>query len=66
LGITLGLIVSFAASQLISRSFDLQFEFSQGWIITAILIAVGGSLFGALYPAWRASDIDPVLVLTNE
>jgi len=34
--------------------------------MTAILIALGGSLVGALYPAWRASDIDPVLVLTNE
>jgi len=44
----------------------LQFEFSRGWMQTAVVIAIGGSLFGALYPAWRASDIDPVLVLTNE
>ena len=65
-GILLGLLVSFVVSQAISRSFELQFEFSKGWIITAILIAVGGSLFGALYPAWRASDIDPVEVMVNE
>ena len=66
LGVILGFVVSFAAAFIIQNQFDLQFEFSQGWIITAILIAVGGSLFGALYPAWRASDIDPVLVLMNE
>lgn len=66
LGVILGFAVSFAAAFIIQRQFDLQFEFSRGWIITAIIIAIGGSLFGALYPAWRASDIDPVLVLMNE
>ena len=66
LGVLLGFIVSFVAAYVIQKQFDLQFEFSQGWIITAIIIAIGGSLFGALYPAWRASDIDPVLVLVNE
>jgi putative ABC transport system permease protein len=66
LGIVLGFVVSFSAAFIITNLIELQFEFSSGWIITAILIAVGGSLVGALYPAWRASDIDPVLVLTNE
>ena len=66
LGIVLGLAVSFLAAFLIGKSFELAFEFSPGWILTAILIAVGGSLVGALYPAWRASDIDPVEVMVNE
>ena len=66
LGVVLGFTASFLASYIIQRSFDLQFEFSRNWTITAILIALGGSLVGALYPAWRASNIDPVLVLTNE
>ena len=66
LGVLLGFAVSFSASFVIARSFDLQFEFSSGWIVTAIAIAVGGSLFGALYPAWRASAIDPVEVMANE
>jgi len=29
-------------------------------------IALIGSLVGALYPAWRASVIDPVEVMANE
>ncbi|MDQ3041961.1 MAG: ABC transporter permease [Acidobacteriota bacterium] len=66
LGVLLGFTVSFLASYIIQSSFDLQFEFSRDWTLTAILIALGGSLVGALYPAWRASNIDPVLVLTNE
>jgi putative ABC transport system permease protein len=66
LGVILGLIVAFFASQAIGRGFDLAFEFSANWIVTAILIAIGGSLVGALYPAWRASTIDPVEVMANE
>lgn len=66
LGVLLGFVVSFIASYLIAESFDLQFEFSRNWILTAVAIAVGGSLFGALYPAWKASTIDPVEVMVNE
>lgn len=66
LGVALGLIVAFIASQTIGSGFDLAFEFSANWIVTAILIALGGSLVGALYPAWRASTIDPVEVMANE
>jgi ABC-type antimicrobial peptide transport system permease subunit len=62
----LGVAVSFAASFLIAQAFELQFEFSRNWILTAVAIAVGGSLFGALYPAWKASTIDPVEVMVNE
>ena len=65
-GVLLGFIVSYIASYVISTFFDLQFEFNRGWILTAIAIAIGGSLFGALYPAWRASGIDPVEVMVNE
>lgn len=66
LGVIVGFIVAFAASYIIGREFSLTFEFSTNWILTAIGIAVGGSLFGALYPAWRAAGIDPVEVMVNE
>jgi putative ABC transport system permease protein len=66
LGILLGFAVSFGASYAIEKGFELPFEFNSGWILTAIGIAIGGSLVGALYPAWRASVIDPVEVMVNE
>ena len=65
-GVILGLIVAFAASVGIGRLFELAFEFSGGWIATAVGIAIAGSLIGALYPALRASAIDPVEVMANE
>lgn len=66
LGVVVGFALSLAASFLIGREFHLAFEFSLGWALTAAAIAIGGSLFGALYPAWRASGIDPVEVMVNE
>jgi putative ABC transport system permease protein len=66
LGVLLGLVTAAIASFGIERLFELAFEFNTGWIATAIAIAVGGSLIGALYPAWRASVIDPVEVMANE
>ncbi|QYO67354.1 ABC transporter permease [Leptolyngbya sp. 7M] len=66
LGVILGVATAYLASELIWRVFELHFEFSLGWIITAVTIAIIGSLIGALYPAWKASAIDPVEVMTNE
>ncbi len=66
LGILFGLLSSFVAAYLIGSQFGLAFEFSSGWVLTATAIAVIGSLAGALYPAWRASKIDPVEVMVNE
>ncbi len=66
LGILLGLIASFTAAYFIAELFNLVFAFSRNWIISAVAIAIIGSLIGALYPAWRASAIDPVEVMLNE
>jgi putative ABC transport system permease protein len=66
LGIFLGLILSFLSAFIIEKLYELPFQFHLNWILTAIAIAVGGSLIGALYPAWKASGIDPVEVMVNE
>ena len=66
LGVLLGLAASAVVSFGLSSAFELAFEFTSGWVSTAIAIAIGGSLIGALYPALRASVIDPVEVMANE
>lgn len=65
-GVLLGFGMSFLTSWGITYKFELPFQFNPGWMISAVLIAIGGSLIGALYPAWRASAIDPVEVMVNE
>jgi len=65
-GIVLGLFASLLGANIITRGFELAFEFSVSWMLWAVAIALLGSLVGALYPAWRASSIDPVEVMANE
>ncbi|MEQ1606813.1 MAG: ABC transporter permease [Pyrinomonadaceae bacterium] len=66
LGLVFGFAAAFLAAYIVGSQFNLTFEFTRGWILTAVAIAIGGSLFGALYPAWRAAGIDPVEVMVNE
>jgi putative ABC transport system permease protein len=66
LGILLGFTVSFLSAYFIQRFYELPFEFGLSWILAAVAIAIIGSLIGALYPAWKASGIDPVEVMVNE
>lgn len=66
LGVLSGLLTASAAAMVIGNIFELEFEFTSGWVIVAVAIALAGSIIGAFYPAWRASTIDPVEVMVNE
>ena len=66
----IGLIVGFAASGLagyfIHKAYGLVFEYSWQWALTAAVIGLVGGILGALYPAVRASNLDPVNALAYE
>jgi putative ABC transport system permease protein len=66
LGLVVGFVVSFAAGLLIHRVYGLIFEYGWRWGLTAALIGVGGGVLGALYPAMRAANLDPVSALSYE
>lgn len=66
MGLIAGFAVSFIAGYLIQRTYGLVFEFSWTWTIVAAAIGVLGAILGALYPAWKASSLDPVNALAYE
>ncbi len=66
IGLVVGFIVSFVAGLLIHRASGLIFEYGWQWGLTAALIGVGGGVLGALYPAVRAANLDPVSALSYE
>lgn len=66
IGLVAGFVVSMVAGYLIHRIYGLVFEYSWTWAITAAVIGILGGVLGALYPAWRASNLDPVNALAYD
>jgi len=65
-GIIVGVIFSLAARAGIDRRSTLRVVVTGGWILRATLIAVLGSIIGALYPAVKAAQKDPIDALAYE
>jgi putative ABC transport system permease protein len=66
IGLLAGFLVSLIAGYLIHKVYGLVFEYSWQWALTAALIGLGGGIVGALYPAWRASNLDAVSALAYD
>ena len=66
IGLVAGFAVSLVAGYLIHKTYGLVFEYSWTWALVAAAIGVVGGILGALYPAWRASNLDPVNALAYE
>ena len=66
IGLVAGFVVSFVAGYLIHRAYGLVFEYSWTWATVAAAIGLIGGVLGALYPAWRASNLDAVNALAYE
>lgn len=65
-GVAVGFAVSFLSGYLIHRAYGLMFEYSWAWALTAAVIGLLGGALGALYPAVRAANLDPVSALAYE
>ena len=66
IGLVAGFVVSLIAGYLIHKTYGLVFEYSWQWAVVAGTIGIVGGIVGALYPAWRASNLDPVNALAYE
>ena len=66
-GIIVGMIISFSARPILSYKFPtLPVEITKGWILRATIIAIVGAIFGAIYPAFKAAQKDPIDALAYE
>jgi putative ABC transport system permease protein len=66
-GIALGIVVSLVAKVGLGRRFPLvPVIVDSGWIVRATLIAIVGAIAGALYPAFKAAQKDPIDALAYE
>ena len=66
LGLVLGFGIALGAGFLIHKSTGLLFEYGWNWALVAAAIGLVGGAIGALYPAMRAANLDPVQALAYE
>lgn len=66
-GIIVGIGLSMAARRGIHAKLPtLPIQIQPDWITYAILIAIGGAILGAIYPAFKAAQKDPIEALAYE
>ncbi len=66
-GILVGLILTFVIKAVLSERFPtLPFPVEVSWMLYTAALAFIGSLLGALYPAWKAAQKDPIDALAYE
>ena len=66
LGVGVGYVLALAAGAVITSLTTLAIQFEFQWFIFAASVAVIGGGLGALYPALRAAQKDPVEALAHE
>lgn len=67
LGVLCGIICTYSVVAMLHRtSPTLQIEIETAWIGRAILLTIAGAIAGALFPALRAAQSDPVDALAYE
>jgi len=66
-GIVLGVLVSLAArAGIVQRFPTIRIVVTGPWVIKATLIAIVGAVLGAIYPAYKAAQKDPIDALAYE
>jgi putative ABC transport system permease protein len=65
-GVGLGIAGTYLIRTVLLHSTTMHFEITGKWLVQGTVIAFGGALIGALYPAWMAARKDPIDALAYE
>jgi putative ABC transport system permease protein len=65
-GIVVGILISLAARAAIDSRSTLRVVITGYWLLMTTIIAIVGAILGALYPALRAAQKDPIEALAYE
>jgi putative ABC transport system permease protein len=65
-GGALGIIFAFLVAEIVNRATPVPMALPIGWIIASITISTLVGLFFGIYPAYKASRLDPIEALRAE
>lgn len=65
LGGVLGLILAGGLTSLISATTPIPMTVTMGYVVLSLLVSSSVGVVAGIYPAWRASKLDPVIALTR-
>jgi putative ABC transport system permease protein len=65
LGGVLGLVAAYGVSALISATTPIPMTITPGYIILSLVVSGGIGLLAGIYPALKASKLDPIIALTK-
>ena len=66
LGVGFGFVMAIIGKYGIEAGTRLHIDLQLKWLLIAALIGLAGGIIGALYPAWRAANLDPIEALSYE
>jgi putative ABC transport system permease protein len=66
LGVVFGFLIAIAGKILIESNTRLKIDLKPEWLLIAAAIGLLGGVLGALYPAWRAANLDPVEAISYD
>jgi len=66
LGVLFGFFVAVVGKILIEANTRLKIDLKPEWLLIAAAIGLLGGILGALYPAWRAANLDPVEAISYD
>jgi putative ABC transport system permease protein len=66
LGGFVGIVLGAFAGFVVTSALDWHYELSPLWTMVGVTVSIGTGLLAGLYPAWRASRLDPIVALRYE
>ncbi|HKS40471.1 MAG TPA: ABC transporter permease [Blastocatellia bacterium] len=66
LGVVIGFAISVIGKLLIEANTRLRIDLQPKWLLIAAIIGIVGGIVGALYPALRAANLDPVEAISYD
>ncbi|MFY9574563.1 MAG: hypothetical protein WAV20_24445, partial [Blastocatellia bacterium] len=65
-GVAFGFVMAVIGKLLLEANTRLMIDLQPKWLLIAALIGIVGGILGAIYPAMRAANLDPVEAISYD